>query len=46
MALNATVDPMLIKARRQVMVNVIRTEFNGMFQPGLTVAMTLEKGRP
>jgi len=35
-ALNATVEPMLIRDRSVVMVNVMRTEFRGMFQPGLT----------
>lgn len=36
MALNATVDPMLISDKRVVMVKVRRTAFKGMFQPGLT----------
>ena len=36
MALNATVDPMLIRDKRVVIVNVMRTEFRGMFHPGLT----------
>ena len=35
-ALNATVEPILIRDRSVVMVNVMRTEFRGMFQPGLT----------
>ncbi len=35
-ALNATVEPMLIRDRSVVMVNVMRTEFKGMFHPGLT----------
>jgi hypothetical protein len=34
--LNATVEPMLIRDRSVVMVNVMRTEFKGMFHPGLT----------
>lgn len=45
-ALKAVVEPMLIRDKRQVMVNVINTEFKGMFQPGLTCDMKLEKGRP
>lgn len=36
MALNATVDPMLIKDKRVVIKKVRRTELSGMFQPGLT----------
>ena len=36
MALNATVEPMLIRDRRVVMRKVIRTELRGIFQPGLT----------
>ncbi len=36
MALNATVDPILMRDRRVVMVKVRRTAFKGMFQPGLT----------
>jgi hypothetical protein len=36
MALNATVEPMLMSERRQVMTKVIRTELRGIFQPGLT----------
>lgn len=29
-------EPMLIKDNKQVIRNVVRTLFNGMFQPGLT----------
>ena len=36
MALNAAVEPILIRDRRAVMVKVIRTALRGMFQPGLT----------
>ncbi len=34
--MNATVEPMLIKDRRDVITKVIRTELSGIFQPGLT----------
>jgi hypothetical protein len=36
MALNATVDPMLIRERRVVIRNVTNTALRGMFHPGLT----------
>jgi hypothetical protein len=36
MALNATVEPMLIRERRVVMRKVRTTELRGIFQPGLT----------
>ena len=36
MASNATVEPILIKDRRVVIVKVSRTALSGMFQPGLT----------
>lgn len=36
MALNATVDPMLMRDKSVVIVKVMRTEFKGIFQPGLT----------
>ena len=36
MALNATVEPILINDRRAVMTKVIKTALSGMFQPGLT----------
>jgi len=36
MALNATLEPMLINERRAVMIKVSRTALRGMFQPGLT----------
>lgn len=36
MALNATVDPILIRDKRVVIVKVRRTALRGMFQPGLT----------
>lgn len=36
MALNATLEPMLISDRRAVIVKVSRTALSGMFQPGLT----------
>ena len=36
MALNATVDPILIRDKSVVIVKVRRTAFNGIFQPGLT----------
>lgn len=36
MALKATVEPILIKDSRQVIVKVIRTALSGIFQPGLT----------
>jgi hypothetical protein len=35
-ALKATVDPMLINERRQVMTKVIMTAFKGIFQAGFT----------
>ena len=46
MALKATVEPMLIRDKRQVMVKVIMTALRGMFQPGFTCVIILEKGRP
>lgn len=36
MALKATVEPMLMSERRQVMTKVISTALRGMFHPGLT----------
>lgn len=36
MALNATVEPILIKERRHVIIKVSTTALRGMFQPGLT----------
>ena len=36
MALNATLEPMLIKERRVVMTKVIMTALRGIFQPGFT----------
>jgi hypothetical protein len=36
MALNAAVEPILIKDRRDVMRKVSKTALSGMFQPGLT----------
>jgi len=46
MAWKAVTEPMLIRERRAVIKNVSRTELSGMFQPGLTVEMKDEKGRP
>lgn len=46
MALKAVVEPILISDNRQVIKKVISTEFNGMFQPGWTWAIVVEKGRP
>jgi hypothetical protein len=36
MAWNATVEPILIKDRRVVIMNVSRTALSGIFQPGFT----------
>ena len=36
MALNATVEPMLMSERRIVITKDARTELRGMSQPGLT----------
>lgn len=36
MAVNAAVEPMLIKESRAVIARETRTEFKGMFHPGLT----------
>ena len=36
MALNAAVEPMLIRAKRLVITNVRMTAFRGIFHPGLT----------
>lgn len=36
MAVNAAVEPMLIKESRAVITRETRTEFKGMFHPGLT----------
>lgn len=41
MALNATVDPILMRDKSVVIVKVIRTELRGMFQPGLTCQVKL-----
>jgi hypothetical protein len=41
MALNAVVEPMLIKERRIVIQKEIMTEFRGMSQPGRTWKMPL-----
>ena len=46
MALKVTVEPMLINDKRQVIVKVIKTALRGMFQPGFTCVIILEKGRP
>jgi len=46
MALNATVEPILIKDRRVVIVKVSRTALSGIFQPGLTYEIKEEKGSP
>ena len=35
-ALKATVEPMLMRERRTVMMKETRTALRGMFQPGLT----------
>lgn len=45
MALNATVDPILMRDRRVVMVKVRRTAFKGMFQPGLTYQVMVRLAR-
>ena len=36
MASNATVEPILIRERRHVIIKVSKTALRGMFQPGLT----------
>lgn len=36
MALKATVEPTLMRDKRMVMTKETRTEFKGIFQPGLT----------
>ena len=36
MAVNAAVEPMLIKESRAVIARETRTEFRGIFHPGLT----------
>lgn len=46
MALNATVEPMLMSDRSVVKTNVMHTALSGMFQPGLTRPINEEKGRP
>lgn len=38
-ALKATVEPMLMRERRQVMVKVRRTALSGIFQPGLIYSL-------
>jgi len=35
-ALNAAVEPILMRERRQVITKVRRTALSGIFQPGLT----------
>lgn len=46
MALKATVEPILMSERRQVISHVSRTALRGIFQPGLTCPMKPAKGKP